>query len=248
MQTPTAAGVKTFRGATPPDPAAESQRLSVGGGLAAVMQRRRSRRRVLAAAGSAVAAGLAGCVGGGSDESTTESSKATTTAGESTTDAPDPEPGALTLNASVQRQADADAPARVEVAFGYEGPGEIDVKYGPALFVGPSRRVDDVVLDAVDAGATLDAERSDGCWRVPDEYGTFVDGDTKRSLTAGDEHTERYDVYTAAGAGGCRPAGTYALSTEVAVRLAANVTATLMFGIDGDGAVAVEDATGITVN
>jgi hypothetical protein len=108
--------------------------------------------------------------------------------------------------------------------------------------------VADVVLDAVDVGADFDTSRTENCWTVPDEYGTTVRDLEYHRLAPGEEHTERYDVYTVEGASECRPEGTYALSRQLPVRGVADVTAYLRFAIDEDGTVSVgNDGTKISL-
>ena len=202
------------------------------------------RRRVLHATGGLLAVGLGGCTSAG----TTDERTTTSVADDPTTTAPRPDPSAITLAASVRRQASSDAPARFALTLTNGGDVPAELGFGPALYAGPTRRVADVVLDAVDVGADFDTSRTENCWTVPDEYGTTVRDLEYHRLAPGEEHTERYDVYTVEGASECRPEGTYALSRQLPVRGVADVTAYLRFAINEDGTVSVgNDGTKISL-
>lgn len=196
-----------------------------------------TRRTLLRGTGLALATGLAGCAGGplGSAES---SAGAT----------PEPKPAGVTFSGSVVRQSSEDDPARVEIAIANEGDAPIELGFKPALFAGFQSRVNDLRLRPVaNVGDFPDPSHEDGCWTMPSETVSRVTATEFRTLDPGGEYTERYDLFTIAGAGDCLPDGGYAVTTEAEIRGAqARLSLPLKLSIDG-ATVAVSEDTGATV-
>lgn len=196
-----------------------------------------TRRTILRGSGLALATGLAGCAGGpfGSTDSSAEST-------------PEPKPAGVTFSGAVRRQSSEDDPARVEITIANESDAPIDLGFGPALYAGFQSRVNDLRLRPVaDVGDFPDPSYEDGCWTMPSETVSQARETEFRTLDPGGEYTERYDLFTIAGAGDCLPDGGYAVTTEVEVRgVQARLSLTLQFSIDGT-TVEMSEETGATV-
>ncbi|KAA9410044.1 hypothetical protein ACNO8S_08405 [Haloarcula sp. KBTZ06] len=156
---------------------------------------------------------------------------------------------ALELTGEVKRQAAAAAPARVAATLTNVGSETVRLGYGPTLLftdTGPSEdvtRTDTLVFDPKSRGVLRadPVQTSAGCWRYQADGREGIQSSIQyRELTPNDEGSGEYDIYTAAAAEACLPAGTYRhqdiVETPEPVRSA---TLTLQLDIDEQQRIAV---------
>lgn len=184
-------------------------------------------RRSLLAAGAAAVSALAGC------SSTDADDAGTTTRPPPDTETMSPDADALTVSATVARQASADGPPHIDVTLANEGDAPIGVEADPSLFAGSPGTFRGLVLLAADED--MDATHADDCWRVSVDTDAGPAETALQDVPAGGSITQSFDVYTREAADECLPTGTYSVTKELDVTgIAASVSLSLRFEVEDE--------------